>query len=198
MKPRFFKSGPDFRRWLEKNHDTATELVVGFHKKWSGKGGITYRQALDEALSYGWIDGVRKRVDESDYTTRFTPRKKGSTWSMVNIKRARELSAEGRMAPPGLAAFEQRDEVKARLYAHEQENSVLDRGLERRFRANKRAWAYFGLQPPGYRRTARWWVMSAKKEETRLRRLAALIDCSHRETRVPQLAPTPSARRAER
>ncbi|HEX9944255.1 MAG TPA: YdeI/OmpD-associated family protein [Thermoanaerobaculia bacterium] len=187
MKVTFFASPSAFHRWLAENHDKAAELWVGFHKKQSGKPSITYQQALDEALCFGWIDGVRKSVDESSYTIRFTPRKPKSVWSVVNIKRARELMASGRMQPPGLKAFEKHDPEKSKQYSYEERTRGLDAGCERQFRANARAWDFFQSQPPGYQRMASWWVMSAKKEETRLKRLAALIEISEKGSRLPQL-----------
>jgi uncharacterized protein YdeI (YjbR/CyaY-like superfamily) len=188
VKPVFFASAADFRRWLGQHHD-AGELLVGFYKKESGRGGITYQQALDEALAHGWIDGVRKRFDEDAYMIRFTPRKPGSTWSVVNIARVRELTAQGLMMPPGLAVFEGRDERKTRQYSYEREQAQLDPGFAAALRANRRAAAFFEAQPPGYRKVATFWVMSAKKEETRARRLAHLIERSASGARIDLLAP---------
>jgi len=184
MKATFFKSADDFRSWLEKNHDKQQELLLGFYKKASGKGGITYAEALDEALAFGWIDGVRKSLDDSSYTIRFTPRKPKSIWSMVNIKRVGELTKLGRMRPPGLAAFEGRDLKKAQLYSYERKTSKLDGELEKKFKANKKAWEFFQAQPPGYRHVISWYVISAKQEETRLRRLERLIWDSENGRRV--------------
>jgi uncharacterized protein YdeI (YjbR/CyaY-like superfamily) len=151
------------------------ELVVGFYKTGSGKGGLTYREALDEALCAGWIDGVRRSVDAASYSIRFTPRKSRSTWSAVNIRRAEELSRLGLMQAPGQAAFAERDVQRAKLYSYERETGSLEPAQEKRFQANARAWKFFSAQPPYYRRTATWWVISAKREETRERRLATLI-----------------------
>jgi uncharacterized protein YdeI (YjbR/CyaY-like superfamily) len=187
MKPTHFKSPSDFREWLEENHDRASELWVGFYKKGSGKTGITYQEALDEALCFGWIDGVRKSVDEASYTNRFTPRKPGSNWSEVNVKRVGELTAEGRMRPPGVDAFERRDQEKTKQYSYEARSRELDSAYQKRFKANRRAWAFWSSQPPYYRRVASWFVMSAKKEETRLKRLATLIEISERGERLPQV-----------
>lgn len=175
MDATFFDTPEELRRWLEENHATAPELYVGFHKKGSGKTGVTYAQALDEALCFGWIDGVRKRIDDARFTIRFTRRKRGSVWSEVNVKRAGELEAEGRMTPEGLAAFRARDETKTAAYSYEAQHRPLDPALEERFRAHPEAWAFFEAQPPYYRRAAQWFVMSAKREETRLRRLEQLI-----------------------
>ena len=192
--PTFFRSAARFRAWLTKNHDKAAELWIGFYKKDSGLGGITYREALDQALCFGWIDGVRKSIDDVSYTMRFTPRRAGSVWSLVNIKRARELEKQGLMRPAGLASFRTRDEKKARSYSHERKDVQLDADLERRFRANNRAWAFFQAQPAGYRRVATWWVVSAKREDTRLRRFAVLIDDSANGRRLDML--TPNSRRS--
>ena len=178
MNPHYFTSAAKFHQWLEKNHATATELLVGLYKKSSGKPSITYQGALDEALCFGWIDGIRKSVDENRYTIRFTPRKPGSIWSNVNIKRANELSALGRMGPAGLAAFEARKAEKSGVYSYENRPRQLSAEYEQQFRANKKAWEFFRSQASYYQRTASSWVMTAKKEETRLRRLATLIEDS--------------------
>jgi len=181
--PTYFRSSAEFHRWLEKNHGDVSELLVGFYKKSSGEPSITYSEALDEALCFGWIDGIRKNVDETRYTIRFTPRRPKSKWSAVNIKRAEELKALGRMEPSGLAAFDGRDPVKAD-YSYEEALRALDSACEERFRAYPRAWEFFQAQPPGYRRTISFWIMSAKKDETRLRRLQQLIDGSARRERL--------------
>jgi uncharacterized protein YdeI (YjbR/CyaY-like superfamily) len=196
MKPRFFASGAELRAWLERHHATTPELLVGFYKKGASRAGITYREALDEALCFGWIDGVRRGVDAESYTIRFTPRKRQSTWSVVNIGRMHELIARGLAAPPGLAAFELRDEERSRLYSYEARTRPLDPEYERELQENRQAWAFFTAQPPSYRRTASWWVMSAKQEATRRRRLATLVASSEAGVRIPQvIAP---ARRAPR
>ena len=150
---------------------------------------MTYKEALDEALCIGWIDGVRKRLDEESFVQRFTPRRPDSYWSAVNIKRAQELIEAGRMHATGLAAFERRDSLKAEKYSFERQNAKLDPGMEKRFRANPRAWAFFESQPPGYRRLIAHWVTSAKKEETRQRRLETLIKESAARRRVGLLSP---------
>ncbi|HUI58331.1 MAG TPA: YdeI/OmpD-associated family protein [Bryobacteraceae bacterium] len=188
MKPAFFKSAADFRAWLDQHHATGNELLVGFYRKESGRG-ITYPEALDEALAFGWIDGVRKRMNAEAYTIRFTPRKTGSVWSAVNIRRVRALMGRGLMKPPGLRAFEERDERKAGLYSYEREHAKLDPVLEAALRANRQASSFFDAQPPGYRKVATFWVMSAKKEETRSRRLARLMECSGRGKRIDALSP---------
>ncbi len=178
MKPRFFKTADAFRKWLEKNHDKETELSIGFHKKNSGKPSITYPEALDEALCFGWIDGVRRNVNETSYSIRFTPRKTKSIWSVVNMRRATELENLGLMRPPGLRAFQARDPKRSGIYSFENAARELDPEFEKRFRANKKAWDFFQAQPPYITKVCKFWVMSAKKEETRLRRLDQLIASS--------------------
>lgn len=175
MQPTFFTTPAAFRRWLEKNHHRATELLVGFYKKGSGKRSITWPESVDQALCFGWIDGVRRRIDDASYSIRFTPRRRGSIWSAVNIRRATELSKQGLMSPAGLRAFEARDEKKSAIYAYENAPRTLPPDAEKAFRANQRGWEYFNAQPPWYRRVVTYWVVSAKKEETRARRLATLI-----------------------
>ena len=196
--PRYFRTAAALRSWLDKNHDSASEVWVGFFNQRSGQTGITYRQALDEALCFGWIDGVRKTVDEGRYVQRFTPRKARSAWSLVNIKRVGELKALGRMCAPGLAAFAKRDEKQAKAHSSERANARLSGALERQFRANARAWAFLQSQPPGYRRIAAWFVMSAKKDETRLKRLATLIALCEKGRRFPMFerAPRPAKPRS--
>lgn len=184
MQPTFFAKPADFRRWLERNHHKADELLVGFWKKGSGRPSITWPESVDEALSFGWIDGVRRRIDDQSYSIRFTPRRRGSIWSAVNIKRATELTKLGRMATAGLRAFEARDEKKSAIYSYENRPRELAPEYEKRFRANQEAWEYWTAQPPGYRRVATYWVMEAKKEETRERRLAQLIDDSAHRRRI--------------
>jgi len=181
MTATFFATPAAFRRWLEAHHESNTELVVGFYKKGSGKPSITWPESVDEALCFGWIDGVRKSIDDVSYTIRFTPRKARSVWSAVNVKRAKELLELGRMNPAGLRAFEKHDASRAHRYSYEQRRTAeLDARGEREFRANARAWAFFETQAPSYRRTAIWWVLSAKREETRRKRLATLIEDSAR------------------
>ena len=175
MRPKFFTSGRGFRSWLETNHNKKPELQVGFYKLSSGKPSITYEEAVDEALCFGWIDGVRHSLGNDSYTTRFTPRRAGSNWSAKNIKRVGELKKAGLMTPPGLAAFKQLDPAKAQVYSYENRNSGLDDEMVRTFRKEKEAWAFFQTQPPGYRRVAGFWVVSAKQDATKERRLAQLI-----------------------
>lgn len=189
--PTFFETPAAFRQWLEEHHAIEKELWVGFYKVKSGKGGMVYREALEEALCYGWIDGMVRKVDEDSYAQRFTPRKKDSTWSRINVKRVQELQAEGRMRPPGTAAFDRRTEERTGRYSFEQQDPRLAPGLERTFKANAEAWTFFTRQPPSYRRLATWWVMSAKREDTRARRLLKLISDSAagRRIRPVTLAP---------
>src|ERR1044071_3495969 len=150
-KPVFFASQDDFRRWLAANHDKADELLVGFWKVGSGKPSMTWPESVDQALCFGWIDGVRKRIDDESYSIRFTPRKRDSVWSAVNIKRAEELKRLGVMREAGLRAFEARDEEKSRVYSYERATASFSPEEEKTFRANRKAWAYFAAQPPGYR-----------------------------------------------
>lgn len=182
-----FRTQADFRKWLEAHHASETELMIRLFKVHARKRGIGYREALDESLCYGWIDGVRRGLDADSFTQRFTPRKRKSNWSAVNIKRVRELIAEGRMRPPGMAAFDARDKTAVAPYSFENRNAKLDAALEKTFRANKGAWEYFRAQAPWYQRTTIHMVMSAKREETRAKRLALLIDCSARGKPIPQL-----------
>jgi len=170
--------------WLEKNHDKANELLVGFYKKGCGRPSITWPESVDQALCFGWIDGVRRSVDHECYTIRFSPRRKGSVWSAVNIRRASALREQGLMHDAGLRAFEARDEKKSRIYSYERQTASLDPAQEKQFRANRKAWRFFSAQPPGYRRIAAFYVVSAKREETRARRLANLIDHSARHRRL--------------
>ena len=194
----YFASAAEFRNWLENNHNSRTELFVGFYKKSSGKPSITYSEALDEALCCGWIDGVRKRVDDEAYMIRFTPRKAKGQWSAVNIKRAQQLSAAGRMHASGLKAFQGADKQK-RKYSYEQRHEPrLSAEDERRFRANSIAWESFQSQPAGYRKTVTFWVVSAKRKETRQRRLGILISASASGRRIDLLAPSSVPKRQKK
>jgi len=194
MKPAFFASPDAFRAWLEKHHEQAQELWVGFHKKSSGQPSLTWPESVDAALCFGWIDGIRKSVSASSYTIRFTPRKPDSTWSAVNIKRAGELTKMGLMQSAGLKAFARRQDDKSAIYSYEQRKTAkLSDVYEEKFRANKKAWDFFQAQAPWYRRTASFWVISAKKEETRLKRLAMLIqESGHGKSIVPLKRPARS------
>jgi uncharacterized protein YdeI (YjbR/CyaY-like superfamily) len=183
-KVRFFKTSADLAKWFRANHQTADELWVGFYKKDSGRKSITWPEAVDEALCVGWIDGVRHRLDDESYTNRFTRRRKGSTWSSVNIARVAVLTQEKRMRPAGLAAFEQRLPHKSGIYAYEQQHrrDTLDASQVALMKKKAGAWEFFQAQPPSYRKVISWWVTSAKKEETRLSRLTRLIEaCARRE-----------------
>lgn len=186
MKPRFFRSQKGFRDWLERNHDTKTEVWVGYYKKASGKKGITYREALDEALCFGWIDGKVRTIDEATYMQRYSPRTARSPWSKTNVKRFGELKRQGMAAPAGIAAFERRDKRPAG-YSYEEAERGFTGDYLKTFRRSKEAWRFFQAQPPGYRKMATFWVMSAKREETRQRRLAQLIEDSAADRRPANL-----------
>ena len=175
MKFKYFKSASEFRRWLAVNHARLGEIWVGFLKKDSGKGGLTYAEAVDEALCFGWIDGLKKRVDELSYTHRFTPRKPKSNWSRINIQHVERLKKAGRMTPAGLEAYAAREPERSGVYSFENAPRRLAAADEKQFKADKTAWEFFQQQPPGYQRLAIWWVVSAKKPETRARRLGQLI-----------------------
>jgi uncharacterized protein YdeI (YjbR/CyaY-like superfamily) len=174
--PIYFADGEAFRRWLEANASTAVELAVGFVKRGTKTAGLTWPQAVDEALCFGWIDGVRRRVDAERYQIRFTPRKAGSTWSAVNIDRFTALQAEGRVTPAGVAAFEQRTERKSRTYSYEQaESPEFSPSETKAFKQNKAAWAFFESLSPSYRRKVTWWVISPKLAATRKKRFATFL-----------------------
>jgi uncharacterized protein YdeI (YjbR/CyaY-like superfamily) len=183
----YFASADEFRQWLEKNHDRAAELWVGYYKKGTGKPSMTHPEAIDQALCFGWIDGVRRGVDAERFANRFTPRTRRSNWSAVNIKRVGELMEMGMMRPAGIAAFEKRDKERAAAYSFEQGSPQLGDEFEAEFRENATAWEYFRSQAPSYQRIATWWVVSAKREETRRRRLATLIEDSERGERIALL-----------
>ncbi len=178
MKPRFFRSPVELRAWFERNHARAEEIWIGLQKAKSAQKGVRYPEALDEALAFGWIDGIRKSLDDTTWTIRFTPRRRGSIWSQVNIRRVQALEALGRMTPAGLAVFRGRDEAKTKRYSFENRDVKLAPAYEKKLRAKREAWSFFQGQAPWYQRVAAFWVMSAKKEETRERRLATLIEDS--------------------
>jgi uncharacterized protein YdeI (YjbR/CyaY-like superfamily) len=186
--PRFFASRARFRAWLEANHAKADTLWIGFWKASSGKKGLTYPEALDEALCFGWIDGLKKRLDDASFVQRFTQRRKGSYWSTINVRKVGELEKAGLMTAAGRTAFEARDKAGPPPYSAENRHVVLSGELEKRFRAKTGAWRFFEAQPPGYRRIASFWVMNAKRPETRERRLAQLIDESARKVRLGTVA----------
>ncbi|MFN8636912.1 MAG: YdeI/OmpD-associated family protein [Chloroflexota bacterium] len=183
----FFESAAEFRAWLDANHATATELSVGYHKKATGRPSMTWAESVDQALCYGWIDGVRRSVDDERYTIRFTPRKPTSNWSLVNVRRVAELTEAGLMMPAGLHAFALRDEARTGVYSSERRPEALPAELEARFKTDPAAWAFFEAQPAGYRRTAIHWVVSAKREKTRQKRLSTLMDDSAHGRRIALL-----------
>lgn len=188
MDPIFFPTAEDFRAWLEEHHASETELWVGFYKVGTGRASITWPESVDEALCFGWIDGLRKKLDEESYGIRFTPRKPNSNWSAKNLSRIEELIAEGRVRPAGLEIYRARDPDRSRVYSFERRKAAkLDAEQEERFRTNEAAWEFFRSQPPGYRRTAIHWVVSAKREGTRSRRLDTLIEDSAAGRRVGPL-----------
>jgi uncharacterized protein YdeI (YjbR/CyaY-like superfamily) len=187
MEPTFFATADEFRAWLTEHHAHESELLVGFYKKDSGRPSITWPESVDQALCFGWIDGVRRRVDDDSYCIRFTPRKPHSTWSAVNVRRMSELVNAGLVVAAGLAAFERRADDRT-AYSYEQRRAAqFEPAQEQRFKANERAWAFFAGQPPSYRRAATHWVTSAKREETRERRLTRLIEDSAAGRSVPPL-----------
>jgi uncharacterized protein YdeI (YjbR/CyaY-like superfamily) len=190
--PIFFSSPEEFRAWLEEHHGSDTEVWVGYWKKATGRPSLSWSQAVDEALCFGWIDGVVKRIDERRHVQRFTPRRATSTWSAVNIAKVGQLRATGRMRPAGEAAFARRREYRTAIYSYEQRDGlVLEPVHESRFKANSPAWEYWMSRPPSYRRAAIWWVVSAKKPETRERRIATLIEDSAAGRPIKPLIPRP-------
>ena len=197
MAPTFFATAAEWRAWLEKHHAGEQELLVGFYKKGSGRPSMTWPESVDAALCFGWIDGVRRSIDDASYCIRFTPRKARSFWSAVNIKRVTELSGQGLMLPAGLKAFEARAGERSGVYAYEQETVVFDSAQEKQFRAREAAWQFFQKQAEWYRRTAIWWVISAKRAETREKRLATLIGDSENGKTIAQLTRAKPVRRTD-
>lgn len=196
MKPTFFKTPTVFRRWLERRHASASELWVGYHKKGSGRPSITWPESVDAALCFGWIDGIRRSLDAERYVIRFTPRRKTSIWSAVNIRRVQALRREGLMRPAGLEAYARRTLNRSGIYAYEQRPRTLPPVYLKVLRSRPKALAFFRRQPPGYQRTVTWWIVSAKQEQTRSRRLATLVaDCERGRT-IAQLTRTPRKTRA--
>ena len=187
VQPVYFKTPSEFRKWLFENHEKENELLVGFHKVNSNKPSITWSESVDEAICFGWIDGVRKSIDEERYCIRFTPRKPTSIWSAINIKKVEELTGKGLMHPSGTQAFKKRKEHKSRIYAYEKKPETLRNDFEKNFKSNRKAWKFFQQMPPSYMRIAIHWVMSAKKEETKFRRLEQLIKDSEEGKRIKQL-----------
>jgi uncharacterized protein YdeI (YjbR/CyaY-like superfamily) len=175
LTPNYFATQQHFREWLEKNQDKETELWVGFHKVDSGKPSITWPESVDQAICFGWIDGLRKSIDAERYCIRFSPRKPTSTWSGINIRKVEEMNKLGLMHPAGLAAFEKRNERKSEVYSYENKPERLSDEYENMLQSNPKAWEFFQSQPPSYQKTATFWVMSAKQEPTRQKRLAELI-----------------------
>jgi len=190
-------SAAEFREWLEAHYAEADELWVGFHKKDSGRPSITWPESVEEALCFGWIDGIRRSIDEARYAIRFTPRRPKSYWSAVNLRTVLRLIDAGRMRPAGMKVYEERDPARAEQYSFETRRG-LGPAEERVFKRNAKAWAYFQAQPPHYRRTTGWWVVSAKKEETRNRRLASLVECSLRGVWIPGFLPRPGRGKPKR
>jgi len=185
MEPTFFATQADFRQWLEDNYKTKNELLVGFYKVGSGKASMTWPESVDQALCYGWIDGVRRTIDGEAYSIRFTPRRTGSIWSAVNIAKMEMLTQAGLVKPEGMAAFKKRTESKSRVYAFEQEKTAeLPEGLLKIFEANIPAWAFFEAQPPGYKKVILHWITTAKQEKTKLQRLEKLIEASAQNKRL--------------
>jgi uncharacterized protein YdeI (YjbR/CyaY-like superfamily) len=182
-----FPSQQAFRTWLARHHKTASELVVRCHKAHAKRKSLTYAQAVEEALCFGWIDGVTRRVDAESFSVRFSPRRPKSIWSAVNIQRATELEAAGRMRPAGRAAFAAREERSAKRYSYEAKPTALDPAFQRELKRNRGAWEFFQSQAPWYRRTSIFWVMEAKREETRARRFGTLLECSAKRERIPLL-----------
>jgi uncharacterized protein YdeI (YjbR/CyaY-like superfamily) len=190
MNPTFFPSPSDLREWFDEHHTTDQELLVGYYKKSSAMPSITWPESVDEALCYGWIDGIRKSVDDTSYAIRFTPRKPGSIWSSVNIRRAQTLIENGRMQPAGLQAYQARKKNESGIYSYEQRSDQLPEPYAQELRQNEAAWGFFQVQPPSYRKAAGWWVVSAKQEETRHKRLAQLIEDSAQGRTIPPLTRT--------
>lgn len=190
-KPTFFKTPAAFRAWLRRNHDKETELWVGYYKKASGKGGMVYKEALDEALCLGWIDGVVRSIDGDRYMQRWTPRRKDSHWSLVNVRRFAELDAAGRIEPAGRAAFLRKTVARTGKASYEAPVASLTPAQAKKLKANRKAWTFFESAPPGYQRAVKYWVTAAKQEATRERRLDLLIECSARGERVPRFISPP-------
>ena len=182
MTATFFSKQSDFRNWLKKNHKKETELVVGFYKVGSGKPSMTWSQSVDEALCFGWIDGVRTSIDKDSYQIRFTQRKPASIWSAINIKKIEALTKQGLMQPAGLASFEKRKEERSKVYSHEKDEVKFTRDLEKQFKTNKKAWEYFQSLAASYKKVSTHWVISAKQEPTRIKRLKELIADSEKGT----------------
>jgi uncharacterized protein YdeI (YjbR/CyaY-like superfamily) len=182
--PRFFPSQQAFRKWLEENYDKRSELIVGFYKVGTGKPSMTWSESVDQALCFGWIDGVRRGLDDESYVIRFTPRRPKSVWSAINIRKVEDLKEKGLMLPAGIEAFEKREENRSAIYSYEKPPEQLSTELARHFRKEKEAWSFFQKQPKGYRRLCVHYVMSAKQEKTRISRLEKLILASRAKRRL--------------
>jgi len=184
LKPVFFATAQDFRNWLHRHHETHTELLVGFYRVKSGRASMSWPESVDEALCYGWIDGVRRSIDEQSYSIRFTPRKKDSIWSAVNIKKVEVLKDKGLMMEAGLKAYSFRTEKKSAIYSHESEMKELSEALQQRFELHEEAWGFFNAQAPSYKKRIIHWIMSAKQEATRLSRLQKTITASTAQEKI--------------
>jgi len=184
MTPIFFKDQKEFRKWLEKNHCKESELSVGYYKIGSGKPNMTWSQSVDEALCFGWIDGVRKSIDSERYCIRFTPRKSSSIWSTVNLKKVDQLIEKGLMKQSGLEVYNKRKITKSGLYSFEKETSKLTEVFENEFKSHKHAWEFFTKQAPSYQKTILHWIMSAKQEKTKQSRLSKAIIASEKQTKI--------------
>jgi uncharacterized protein YdeI (YjbR/CyaY-like superfamily) len=191
MAPVFFASPAEWRKWLEKHHNDQKEILVGFYKRDSGKPSITWPESVDAALCFGWIDGVRRRIDDVSYSIRFTPRKSHSIWSVVNIKRVAELTREGLMQPTGQKAFDARKEARSGIYAFEQKEVAFEPTQRKQFQNNEAAWNFFRKTSPTYQKTATWWVVSAKRKETKAKRLQQLMEASEQEQLLSRFVSRP-------
>ena len=187
LNPIYFATPLAFRKWLQEHHEHAKALLVGFYKVGSGKPSMTWPESVDEAICFGWIDGIRRSIDEERYCIRFTPRKSGSIWSAVNIKKVETLTKLGLMQPAGIAAYAKRSENKSAIYAYEKAPVELEKAFENRFKANTKAWSFFKSLPPSYQRTAIHWVMNAKQVATRLKRMQDLISDSEEGLKIKPL-----------
>jgi uncharacterized protein YdeI (YjbR/CyaY-like superfamily) len=184
MKATFFATQANFRKWLKKNYKSETELIVGYYKVGSGKPSLSWSQSVDQALCFGWIDGIRRSIDAESYCIRFTPRRSTSIWSDINIKKVEALIKQGLMTPEGIKAFELRKEQRSRVYSHEKEPAILSANYTKQFKHNKAAWTYFDAQAPSYKKVIIHWIMSAKQEKTQLARLQKTIETSAQQKRV--------------
>ncbi|MEO8819773.1 MAG: YdeI/OmpD-associated family protein [Ginsengibacter sp.] len=187
IKPAFFKTQSSFRKWFEKNHDKEKELLVGFYKVKSGKQSITWSESVDEAICFGWIDGVRKSIDDQSYCIRFTPRKSKSIWSAVNIKKVEDLSKQGLMHVSGLDAFAKREEKTSRIYSYEKEPSVFSDDFLKKFTSNQKAWKFFNSMARSYQNSCIHWIITAKQDITKAKRLEELINDSEAGRKIKRL-----------